>query len=108
MSVDYEPITRHGAPTMISIHVKKPQNTAHPIELRVNQQMIEPMGYQRSVPLANTSSVSNDGMSLTFNAVPDQSDVLVRFELMPNAVGFIPMHVSDGTDSIDWSLLVVP
>jgi hypothetical protein len=108
MSVDYEPITRHGAPTMISVHVRKPQSVGHPIELRINQQMIEPMGYQRSVPLANSSSVSNDGMRLSFEAAPGQSDILVRFELMPNAIGFVPLHVSDGTDSIDWSLLVVP
>ncbi|MGD0103027.1 MAG: hypothetical protein ABSC06_03200 [Rhodopila sp.] len=109
LSVDYEPIARHGTNTTITVHLKKPADVDRPIELRVNQQIIEPMGYQRSVPLANSSSsVSDAGMRLTFNEAANQPDVLVRFELMPNAVGLVPLHVSDGSDTIDWSILVVP
>ncbi len=108
LAVDYEPVARHGTTTTISVHIRKPQDAGHTIELRVNQQIIEPMGFQRAIPLANSSSVSDGGMRLTFNEPANQSDVLVRFEVMPNAVGFIPLRVSDGTDSINWSVLVVP
>ncbi len=76
--------------------------------MRVNQQIIEPLGYQRTVPLANSSSVSDNGIRLTFTDAANQSDTLVRFELMPNVVGFVPLHLSDGTNTIDWSMLVVP
>jgi hypothetical protein len=108
LAVDYEPITRHGVATTITVHVKRPRDKGHPLELRVNQQIIEPMGYQHSIPLANGSSLSEDGIRLTFNEPAYQSDVSIRLELMPSAVGFVPLHVSDGTDSIDWSVLVVP
>jgi hypothetical protein len=108
LAADYEPIARHGTNTTITVHVKRPQGLTHPIELQADQHLIEPMGFQRSVPLADSSTVNNDGTRLTFNEAASQSDVLVRFELMPNAVGFVPLHVSDGAESIDWSVLVVP
>lgn len=108
LSVDYEPVARNGTTTTITVHVRKPQDGPKPIELRVNQQIIEPMGFQRAVPLANSSSISNDGMRLTFTEAAKQPDVLVRFELMPNTFGFVPLRVSDGADTIDWSVLVVP
>ena len=108
MIVDYEPIARHGTGTTITVHIKKPEPVQRPIELQVNQRIIEPMGYQHTVPSANSSSVSDDGMRLTFNEAANQSNVLVRFQVAPNAIGLIPLHVSDGTDAVDWSMLVVP
>jgi hypothetical protein len=66
------------------------------------------MGFQRSVPLADTSRLSDGGMRLMFTPVADKPEVLVRLELTPSAVGIIPLHVSDGSDSVDWSLLVAP
>lgn len=75
--------------------------------MRVNQQIIEPMGYERTTPVANRSSVTNDGMRLAFTDTANQSDVPVRFQRKPSAVGFIPLRVSDGTDTINWSVLVV-
>ena len=108
LSVNYEPIARHGTSTTITLHIKKPEDFPHPIELRVSQQMIEPMGYEHTIPAANNSSLSEHGMRLTFNEAANQPDVLVRFELAPNAIGFVPLHISDGTDTINWSVLVVP
>ena len=108
LAVDYEPVARHGTTTTITVHLKKPQDVARPIELRVNQQIIEPMGYQRAIPLANSSSVTDNGMRLTFDEAANQSDVLIRFEVMPNAIGFVPLHVSDGSDTVNISVLVVP
>ena len=108
ISVDYEPVARLGTTTVVTVHVKRPQEGPRPIELRVNQQMIEPMGYRRSIPLPEASRVSGRGISLTFTAVPDSPEVLVRLELMPSAVGFVPLYVGDGTDSVEWSPLVVP
>jgi hypothetical protein len=108
ISVDYEPVARHGTTTMVSVHVKRSQQTPEPVELWVSQRMIEPMGYQRSIPLADTSRISDDGMRLTFLPLDDSPEVLVRFELMPSAVGIIPLQVSEGSDTVNWSLLVVP
>jgi len=108
ISVDYEPISRHDTATTITVHIKKPQDTPHPIELRVDQHLIEPMGFQRSVPLANSSSISEDGMRLTFGEPADQREALVRFEVKPNTIGRIPLRVSDRSDTVDWSILVVP
>ncbi|MDQ2762707.1 MAG: hypothetical protein M3Y22_04230 [Pseudomonadota bacterium] len=108
LGVNYEPISHDGTATTVTVHIKKPRDASRVIELRVNQQMIEPMGYERTVPLANNSSVTDDGMRLAFTDAANQSDILARFQLKPSAVGFIPLHLSDGTDTIDWSVLVVP
>jgi hypothetical protein len=108
ISIDYEPVARHGTTTMVTVHIKTPEGSPHPVELQVNQRMIEPMGFQRSVPLADVSRVSDHGMRLAFAAMPGRPEVLVRLELMPSAVGLVPLQVSDGTDLVEWSMLVVP
>lgn len=107
-SVDYEPIARHGTSTMITVHLKKPQQTEQPVRLLVNQQMIDPTGYQHATPRPNHSSVGDAGAWLTFSETAGQQDALLRFEMSPSTVGFIPMHLSDGNDTIDWTMLVVP
>lgn len=108
MSIDYEPITRQDTATTVTVHLKRSPGASDPIELQLNQQMVEPMGYRRSIPLADSTRLSDGGMRLTFSAVPDKSEVLVRFELRPTEVGIRPLRVSDGTESLHWSLLVVP
>jgi hypothetical protein len=105
LTVNYEPLVRHGIGTMISVHIRKLEPIAHSIELRINQLIIEPMDYQYTVPLADSSSVTDDGIRLTYSEAANQSDVLVRFEVSPNAIGLIPLQVSDGTDTINWSML---
>jgi hypothetical protein len=108
LMVDYEPIARHGTSTTTTVRIKEPQSVEAPIRLSVDQKIIEPMGYQYSIPLANSSTISDRGMRLEFNKAANQSDVLVRFQVMPNAVGSIPPRVSDVTDAIGWTVLVVP
>jgi hypothetical protein len=107
MTIDYEPIARHGTSTNITVHVHQPSDT-NPIKLLVNQQVIEPMGYQHAVPLPDRSMLSDLGLWLSFNGEAGQHDVLIRLELSPNAVGLVPMHLSNGLDQVDWSMLVVP
>jgi hypothetical protein len=108
MAIDYEPIARHGTSTSITVHVQQARNTPYPIRLLVNQQMIELMGYQHAVPLPDRSMLSDTGVWLSFEEEAGQHDVLVRLEISPNAVGLVPMHLSDGSDRIDWPMLVVP
>jgi hypothetical protein len=108
MIIDYEPIARHGTSTSITVHVQPDRDTPYPFRLLVNQQMIEPMGYQRTVPLPSQSILGDAGVWLSFEREARQHDVLIRFEVVPDAVGLVPMHLSDGTDQVDWSMLVVP
>ncbi len=105
ISVDYEPVARHGTSTMVTVHVKNPPG---PIRLLVDQHMIEPMGYQRATPVPDHTEVSDDGNWLAFDPRTDQHDVLVRFDVAPTALGFVPMRVSDGTDAVNWSMFVMP
>ncbi|WP_428486186.1 hypothetical protein [Rhodopila sp.] len=108
ISVDYEPIARHGTSTMVTVHLKTPSDAAHPVRLLVDQHMIEPMGYQHATPLPEHASIGDAGVWLTFNERADQHDALVRFDLSPTALGFIPMQVSDGSNTVKWTMLVVP
>lgn len=108
ISVDYEPIARHGTSTMITVHLKRPTDTEHPVRLLLDQHMVEPMGLQHSIPVPDQSSVSDAGVWLTFAELAGQHDALVRFDVSPTAVGMIPMEVTDGTDTVKWSMLVVP
>lgn len=108
LSVDYEPIARHGTTTTVTVHIKNPDATPGPIELHISQQMIEPMGFARSIPVADSSRLGEGDMRLLFGTVANQPNVLVRFDLTPNAVGRIPLQVSSGTETVQWIQLVVP
>jgi hypothetical protein len=76
ISVDYESVARHGTATMVTVHFERIKEAPRRLELQVNQQMIEPMGFQRSIPLADTSRISDDGMRLTFAVVPERAAAL--------------------------------
>jgi hypothetical protein len=105
LSVDFEPISRRATATMITVHVKHPSET---FRLLVDQGMIEPIGYQHTMPRPDDVTLSKDGNWLTFDTEPGQQEVLVRLNVSPTFVGFVPMHISDGTESIDWTIFVVP
>jgi hypothetical protein len=108
MSVDYEPIARHGTSTMITVHMKVLTDAARSFRLLLDQHMIEPMGYQHATPVPDHTSVSDAGIWLTFEEPPGQHNALVRFDVAPNAVGWIPMQITDGTDTVSWTMLVLP
>lgn len=108
MAVDYEPIARHSTSTTLTVHIRRPLPTPQSVQLRVDQHILEPMGYQHSTPIADSSIVSDNGVRMTFNEAADQHDALIRIGLAPDALGLIPLHLSDGTESIDWYMLVVP
>jgi hypothetical protein len=108
ISVDYEPISRHGTSTTITDHLNRPTDLTHPVRLLLDQHMIEPMGYGHATPIPDHTSTSDAGVWLTFDELGGQHDALVRLDLMPVAVGPVPMEITDGTDTVKWSMLVVP
>jgi hypothetical protein len=101
------PIAHHGSGTTLLVHIRQRQDVPNPVELGVNQQIIGPMGYQRSIPLANSTSPSNCDERLAFGKPARHSDALVRSELTHNAVGLIPLRLGDSANTVNWAILVV-
>jgi hypothetical protein len=108
LSVDFEPVARSQTATLVTFHVENPEAIPRTLELSVGQGFVQPMGYQRAVPFADSSSVSDDGMDLRFTIQPRQSDALVRLQLQPEAVGLVRLHASAGSARVDWTMFVVP
>jgi hypothetical protein len=48
---------------------------------------VEPMGFQRSIPLPDSTAVSSDGMRLDYTIAPRQAEALVRLALQPTGFG---------------------
>lgn len=107
-TVDYEPVARHGTASMITVHLKQPRAEPFSIRLLLDQHLLEPMGLQREMPTPDHSSVSDKGVWMTFTEEAGQKDALVRFNVSPEALGPVPLQISDGTDSASWTMFVVP
>lgn len=106
LAVDYEPVARHSTSTVITVHLKEAIE-GRPVRLLVDQHMIEPLGFQRATPIPDHTSISDEGAWLTFDRL-DGRNTLVRLNLTPNALGLVPMEITDGTDTVSWTMFVVP
>ena len=108
MRIDYEPIARHSTATMLTVHLQNHTDTEQPLQLTLDQHVIEPMGYQRATPLPDSTSAGDAGIRLGFMEQPHQNDVLIRFNMAPSVVGLIPLQITNGHDTARWTMLVVP
>lgn len=108
LSADYEPVARHGTPTTVTLHVTNDTPLPRPITISIGQSMIEPMGLTRSIPAADSSTVSKDGLNLRFVVQPNQPDALIRLDLLPNALGPVSLRADDGDRQVTWSAFVAP
>jgi hypothetical protein len=106
--VDYEPVARFSTTTLVTVHVSNPGDTPRAVDLLLSQGFIEPMGFERAIPLANVSSISAAGMTLRYLVPPHQPDAMVRLEIMPTTIGPVALYASDGSARIDWTMFVVP
>jgi hypothetical protein len=108
LSVDYEPVARHNTPTTVTLHIPNETAAPRPVVVFVGQTMIEPMGLQRTVPLAESSTVNRDGLSLHFVIQPNQPDALIRLELLPTALGVVRLQAAADGKHVAWSVFVAP
>jgi hypothetical protein len=108
LSVDYEPVARHGTPTTVTLHVTNKTAAPKPITISIGQSMIDPMGLTQSIPVAESSTVSRDGLSLRFVVQPYQPDALIRLDLQPDALGPVSLRADDGDRTVIWSAFVAP
>lgn len=108
MRIDYEPIARHSTATTVTVHLHNRGDMPQPVELTLDQHVVEPMGFQHAIPQPNSASITESGVRLTFLEQPRQDDALIRLDLAPNAVGPVPVQLSSGDDTARWTMLVVP
>ena len=108
LSVDYEPVARHNTPTTVTIHVTNENPVPRPVVVSIGQTMIEPMGLQGTVPIAESSTVSQNGIQLRFTVQPNQPDALIRLDLLPAALGRVQLEADAGAQHVQWSAFVVP
>jgi len=108
LSVDYEPVARHNTPTTVTLHVTNENPVPRAVVVSIGQTMIEPMGLQRTVPLSESSTVGQDGITLRFTVQPNQPDALIRLDLLPTALGRVRLQADAGAQHVEWSAFVVP
>jgi hypothetical protein len=107
-SVDYEPVARAQTSTTVTLHVANRTALPHPVTISLDQKLLEPMGLTQTTPLPNSSAVTQAGIDLRFVIQRDQPDALIRLQLQPNALGPVPLRVSDGDQQVAWTMFVVP
>lgn len=106
LAVDFEPVSRFGTATQVTIHIRDADPGSQTVHL--SGTFGEPFGLQQALPTPVAQIAAKDGFDLVFDTPPQSSDITVRLSLKPSAIGRIPLHV--GTDGADlaWSQLVVP
>jgi hypothetical protein len=116
LAVDFEPITRYGTSTQITLHLfsdrpsvraqrSAPPGTAHVI---LNSALIEPMGLQQVIPSPVGSEAVVGGIELVFNVPHDETRAAVRFVVKPNHVGPVRLEVSQADEDLAWTQVVLP
>jgi hypothetical protein len=121
LNVDYEPISRHGTATQVTVHIstaavagqrsasqartaREPQT----VGLFVSSSFGEPMGLQDIIPRPVGSIAGNSGMTYIVQLDPTEEAALVRFVLKPNAIGPITLRARCNGAVVAWRQWVVP
>ncbi len=109
LQVDYEPVARNGTATLVTLHLRNRSADALPLSLRLSSNLVEPMGYQRSIPIPDRSTVEAGGMRFDYMVAPGQDDELVRLALQPTGIGPVDLsaRLGDGP-RVTWSQFVAP
>jgi hypothetical protein len=108
LRVDYEPVARHSTATTVTLHIPNTAGSAEPVEIQLDQHIIEPMGFQHALPRADATEFDDAGARLRFIERPDQKDGLIRLALTPSVVGPIQMGVRVGHEHVSWHIFVMP
>ena len=109
LRVDYEPVTRDGTPTLVTLHLGNPGPATSTVSVLLSANFAEPMGFQRSVPRPDSSTLGSEGMRLDYTVAPGQRDALVRLALQPTGFGPVRLFAQLGEGSkVVWSQFVAP
>jgi hypothetical protein len=107
--VDYEPITRDGNSTQITIHILRPPPGAAQLAITLNNQFGEPFGLSDVLPRPARIIAGPDGMTDLFDILPGEGGDLVRFKGSPTQAGVMRLSAQLGTGpKLSWTQVVVP
>ncbi len=118
LHVDYEPVTREGTPTQITLRMANPDDATMPVSLFVSGKMVEPLGLARTVPETTATMVGSKGLVFRFTLAPKQADAKIRMAAMPVAPGIVDCQAWIGADAtadqpdrrhrVQWIQVVLP
>ncbi len=84
-----------------------PNRLPVPVRLLADQKITQPIGFGPATPAPDHTSVTDARAWLFYDVTAAENEALIRFEVSPSLAGFVPMHPSDGTQSVSWSMLMV-
>ncbi len=109
LAVDFEPVSRFGDQTMITLHLR-PVSCADGATIRLNNTFIEPMGLLRIMPRPLSSTPLPDGIALRYALDPAHcAGTEIRLFAEPTGIGFVSLKLRlDDRPVLPVRLFVVP
>lgn len=117
LAVDFEPLTRWGTTTQVTVHLSAPADGTQSGEdgvqarLLVSNEFVEPLGLQQVIPQPNATEAIGGGAIYNFAIPPGQDSGMVRFVLKPSTIGLVNAEVREvgpGGASLSWTQWVLP
>jgi hypothetical protein len=116
LAVDFEPITRYGTSTQITLHLSpdpaamgdQREVTHGTARVVLNSALVEPMGLQQVIPRPESTEAVGGGIAFVFNLAPLGQRATVRFVVKPNDVGPIHLDARQGATRLGWTQFVLP
>jgi hypothetical protein len=116
LAVDFEPITRYGTSTQITLHLSpdpaamgdQREVTHGTARVVLNSALVEPMGLQQVIPRPESTEAVGGGIAFVFNLAPLGQRATVRFVVKPDDVGPIHLDARQGATRLGWTQFVLP
>jgi hypothetical protein len=117
LSVDFEPIARHGTSTQVTFHLRTQAARAAPtdseagrvvIPLAVDTLIAEPLGLQQVIPTPPNAMPGDRQITYLFTANLADPESVVRFVLKPDTVGPVTLHAHYLDAQVTWTQWVLP
>jgi hypothetical protein len=107
MSVDFEPVARHGTPTQVTLSLPVEPGPGL-VAVEFPTLLADSMGLQMVLPRPSQQEAGPDTLGMSFAASPGQHRISVRLTLKPDTVGPVRLSARLGQRSLEWTQVVLP
>ncbi|WP_237479217.1 hypothetical protein [Lichenibacterium dinghuense] len=108
ISIRYEPVVRHGAPTTILLDTKVPPG-GDKVAVTVAKELVDQFSLEHLTPQPARWEAGDDGIRLEFPIQPGAARVFLRFAGSPSFLGSSRMWARlDAGETLSWTQYAVP
>ncbi len=108
LAVDYEPVTRFGANSVVVLHTRVPPGGDR-VAVTLSTELANLFGLETITPRPSAWEAGDTGIRLVFPVRPGEKTVMIRFAGTPNFRSRVALWARlDAGETVSWSQYSVP